>query len=135
MSGILLLLSILAFVGAGRTLPRPGGRSSSMLALLFLATGSLIGGLAVDLFSHWETGLRPTVNSYAAMVYMAGLLNGQIALAVAIMTLFTVARYATGKLDCERRNCFDNTSLLGRYAAAQGLFALLLLHGFPQAIG
>jgi cytochrome c oxidase subunit I+III len=131
----LLLLSILAFVGAGRTLPRPGERSSRMLVLLLLATGGLIGGIVVDLFSQWEAGLRPTDNSYAAMVYMSGILNGQIALAVAIMTQFTVARYATGKLDCERRNSFDNTSLLGRYAAAQGLFALLLIHGFPQAIG
>jgi len=134
MSGVLLLLSILAFVGAGRTLPRPGGRSSTMLALLLLATACLIGGVAVDLYSHWEMGLRPTVSSYAAIVYMAGVLTGQIALAVAVMTLFTVARYATGKLDSERRNSFDSTSLLGRYGAAQGLFALLLIHGFPHAI-
>jgi cytochrome c oxidase subunit I+III len=135
LSGLLLLLSILAYVGAGRALPRPGERNGTMLALLLLATACLVGGVAVDLYSHWEVGLRPTASSYAAIVYMSGILTGQVALAVTVMTLFTVARYAAGKLDSERRVSFDNTSLLGRYGAAQGLCALLLIHGFPQAIG
>jgi cytochrome c oxidase subunit I+III len=68
------------------------------------------------------------------MVYMSSALTGQIAAVVAIMTLYTIARCLAGKVDRERRVTFDNTTLLARYAAIQGLLGLVLVHGFPRAI-
>jgi cytochrome c oxidase subunit I+III len=53
---------------------------------------------------------------------------------VLIMSLFTVARYAAGKLDSVRRLSFDNTALLGWYGAGQGLLGLVLVHGFPRLL-
>lgn len=69
------------------------------------------------------------------MVYMESVLTGQLAFAVAIMTFYALARYFTGKLDSERRLTFENVALLTYYTAGQGLFGLLLVHGFPRISG
>jgi cytochrome c oxidase subunit I+III len=68
------------------------------------------------------------------MVYMGAVLQGQVAFAVLIMCLFAAARLAAGRLDAKRRVTFDNAALLYYYAAGQGLFGLLLLHGFPRLL-
>jgi cytochrome c oxidase subunit I+III len=80
-------------------------------------------------------GLRPTASSYGALVYMAVVLGGQIAFAVAIMSLFAIARHFAGTLDRERRLTYETTALLAWYGAAQTAAGLLLVHGFPRAIG
>ncbi|MEQ9690330.1 MAG: hypothetical protein RLO48_11420, partial [Bauldia litoralis] len=72
---------------------------------------------------------------YSAMVYMASGLNGQLVLAVAIMSLFTIARHFAGRLDAVRRGTFEHTSLLLYFAAAQAMIGLLLVHGFPRLMG
>jgi cytochrome c oxidase subunit I+III len=69
------------------------------------------------------------------MVYRGGALNAQLAAAVAIMTLFTLARSATGKLDAERRVTYESTAELACYTAGQGLLGLVLVHGFPRLVG
>lgn len=84
---------------------------------------------------HWQSGLRPTSSSYGALAFMAGVLAGQLAFAVVIMTLYTIARHVAGLLDRDRRVTFDNTALLAWYAAGQSLLGLLLVHGFPRAVG
>jgi cytochrome c oxidase subunit I+III len=134
-SGLLLVISICSFVGAAYTLPHPGKRNIMMPSLLILGAACLAGGVVIETVGHWQSGLRPTDNSYSAMVYMAAVLTGQIAAAVVVMALYTLARFAAGKLDAERRVTFDNAALLACYAAVQGLVGLLLVHGFPRVIG
>jgi cytochrome c oxidase subunit I+III len=135
-SAALMIASVLAFAAAGRLLPAPQTRRGAASALLILVGGAcLTAGVAIDIGTHWQAGLRPTENSYAAMVFMAGALNAQLAAAIVVMTLFTVARALAGKLDAERRVTFESTALLTYYTAAQGLLGLVLIHGFPRLVG
>ena len=69
------------------------------------------------------------------MAYTASVLQAQIGFAVLIMCLFAAARLLTRQLDDRRRVTFDNAALLHSYAAAQGMFGLLLVHGFPRLLG
>ncbi|MCG5480614.1 MAG: cytochrome c oxidase subunit I [Ensifer alkalisoli] len=107
----------------------------AMTAALLLSLASLIGALALELSGHLMTGLSPGDNAYGAMVYLGVVLFGQLAFALAILGLYTLARYLTGKLDGVRRVTFDNYMLLYHYAVAQSLLGLGLVHGFPRLIG
>jgi cytochrome c oxidase subunit I+III len=134
-SAIALVASAL-MIGAGdRLLPRAGARSI-LVPLLLLATGALLAtSLALEIAAHWQSGLRPSASSYGAMVYLSSALNFQVVATAAIMCLFTIARYFAGKLDAERRVTFECTALMTYYTVGQGLFGLLLVHGFPRMIG
>ena len=134
-SAVLLLASVAAFAAANRALPAPSSGNFWLPMLLFGGAICIAASVAVEVIGHWQSGLRPTENAYAAMVYMASALNGQLAFAIAIMSGFTMARYYTGKLDRRRRVTFDNTALLTYYTAGQGLIGLLLVHGFPRIAG
>ncbi|GHA38702.1 cytochrome c oxidase subunit I [Devosia pacifica] len=134
-SAALLIVGTVLMVVAGKRLPRPGHRSLAGTGLLALAAFAMVASIVIELWGHQETGLNPASSSYAAMVYMASVLQGQIAFVVLIMCLFAGARLATAQLDNRRRVTFDNAALLYYYAAAQGLFGLLLVHGFPRLLG
>jgi cytochrome c oxidase subunit I+III len=134
-AGALMLASIAAFAGADRLLPALRRRNAIVPLLVFVGGVCLAGAVAVETLGHWQAGLRPTESAYAAMVYMASALTAQLAFAIVIMTGFTLARYFTGCVDAQRRVTFENTALLTYYTAAQGLLGLLLVHGFPRAIG
>jgi cytochrome c oxidase subunit I+III len=134
-AGALMAASAGAFVIATRTLgPNDAPRIVTPLLILLGALG-LAAGVGVEIFGHWQGGLRPTDSSYGAMVYMAGVLTAQIAVAVLIMAGFQLARHYTGRLDCVRKAGLEATMLLACYGAAQGLVGLLLVHGFPRAAG
>jgi cytochrome c oxidase subunit I+III len=130
----LMLLSILAFWMADHALPKPG--SVSLWAALLLIAGALclIGGVGIETYAHWRSGLRPGENSYGAMVYLAIVLTGQLVAAVAVMSVFALARLFTGKLDAQRRVSFESAALLAYYTAAQGLLGILLIYGFPRLL-
>ena len=130
----LMLLSILAFWMADRALPKPG--SVSLWAGLLLIAGALclMGGVGIEVYAQWQSGLRPTETSYGAMVYLAIVLTGQLVATVVVMTGFAWARLFTGKLDRRRRVSFESAALLAYYTAAQGLLGLLLIHGFPRLL-
>jgi cytochrome c oxidase subunit I+III len=53
---------------------------------------------------------------------------------VAIMGLYTIARWWAGLLNPIRRATFDNTMLFWHYATVQGLVGLALAHGFPRLL-
>lgn len=129
----LAIVSAAAFAFARLVLPRMGGRAGAML---LIATGSvsLAGSVVADVAALWFSGQRATRNAYDAMVYMATILNGQLALAVLVMSLFVIARLIARKLDASRRVSLDNTALLAWYTAGQILFSLLLTHGFPRVL-
>ena len=118
---------------AGRALARP---SSGALQLLFPSALLLFAAaVGVQVYSEWQTGLRPTQHSYGAMVYLFGALQGFLGGVLLVMAGFTMARSLAGKLDAVRRVTFDNTMLLWHYATAQGLVAVGIVSLFPRALG
>jgi cytochrome c oxidase subunit I+III len=132
-----LAAGLLAFSGgtiwsASRCL----GRQSAIFALLVTAgVAALAAALGLDIWSQWRNGLRPDASGYAAMVYASGVLQLEIVAPVVVMAGFTLARLAAGRLDATRRVVFDNLALFWGYAVGQGLFNLLLTHGFPRLVG
>ncbi|MDN3722027.1 hypothetical protein QW131_29675 [Roseibium salinum] len=121
-----------AMKAAGRLLPEPGTGGATAPLLNCVGALALAGAVVLEVYGHWQTGLRPTENAYGALVYMQSALNGQVAFVILIMSGFAIARMLTGRLDRVRRVSFDNCAVLYYYAAAQLLFGLLLIHGFPR---
>jgi cytochrome c oxidase subunit I+III len=103
--------------------------------LMALAVIALVGGLAVEVFTQWGAGIRPDADAHAAMVYMAAFLQLQLTLGLIVMAAFAVARSLAGLLNRRRRVVYDNLGLLWHYTVLQGLFGLLLVHGFPRLAG
>jgi cytochrome c oxidase subunit I+III len=133
-SAIALVGSAVAIAFGDRLLPRPGARSAVVPLLLFATAALLTVSLIVEIASHWRSGLRPGESSYGALVYMSSVLNLQVIATAVIMCLFTLTRSLTGRLDAVRRVTFECTALMTYYAVGQGLFGLLLVHGFPRAV-
>ena len=78
--------------------------------------------------------MKPSADSYAAMTYLAIALQAQLVIALVIAAGFVITRYGRGLLDRERRLSFETTYLLWLYAVGQGMFGLLLTHGFPRLV-
>jgi cytochrome c oxidase subunit I+III len=114
----------------------PEGREN-WLTPVWLAGGliAMIAAACIELYGHWQTGLRPSESSYGALVYASSFLTGQLVAAVTIMSVYTMARHYTGKLNDIRFATLENTSLLLYYTAGQALLGLLLVHGFPWIAG
>ncbi|WMT88499.1 cytochrome c oxidase subunit I [Pelagibacterium sp. 26DY04] len=119
----------------GRNLPPQGRKSIAAIGGLVVAALLLAGAIGLEIWGHMQTGLDPRASSYGAMVYMGAVLTAQCAFAVVIMCLFAAARHVTGQMDAMRRVTFDNAALFYYYTAAQGLFGLVLIHGFPRLTG
>jgi cytochrome c oxidase subunit I+III len=133
-SAILLFLGCGALHEAWYRLPRQGESSASAVWLLAFAALSLIASSVVEFSGHWQTGLRPHENAYAALVYMASVLNLQVVVAVIVMCGFTGVRLVMRNEDYGRQATFENTAILYLFAAAQLFFGLLLVHGFPRMV-
>mgnify|MGYP001195942857 CR=1 FL=1 len=134
-SAVFLFLSALLFFLAQKSLAPPGQKNQSLTPVfIFLGACALIAAVICEIVAQWQLGVRPTDTSYAAMVYMACVLNGQLVFAVLIMALFVIARHFTGKLDSVRFASLENTCLLAWYTVGQALVGLLLIHGFPRII-
>ncbi len=134
-SAALLVLSGGALFLAQRSLQRarPGHRVMAVSVLVGVL--ALCVSLGLDVWSQWQSGLRPQASGYAAMVYTAGFLQFEIVAAVLAMAGFLLARLYTGQVDARRRVVFDNVALLWGYAIGQGMFGLMLTHGFPRLVG
>ena len=131
-SAILLISSSGLVILAGRALPNRSRGGAAFVGLVGLATMSLCGSLGVEVLSHWRAGIRPDADAHGALAYMASFLQLQLVLALVVMAGFAVARCLAGMLSHRRRVVFDNAALLWHYTVAQGLFGLLLVHGFPR---
>jgi len=125
-AGLALHLADVAIRRAGERM-RWAVCAALLLAMVALGSASLLG-----LGAQWHAGLRAADTSYAALVYAFIAVDGQIAAAVVLMGLYTIARSVAGKLDGARRVTFDNTRCLGLYAVAQGLAGLLVVHVAPR---
>ncbi len=131
-AGLLGLSSVVIALG-GRAL----ARSWHWLVRGAVLVAVPLPGLALwaELLGQWRTGLRAPDSGYAAVVYMAGALQGTLVVVVAIMALYTLARSLCGLLDARRRATYDNTMLLWHYAVGQGLVGLALVHVTPRLLG
>jgi len=134
-SALLLVASSGLILLAGRTLFANSRAKIAFCALTGLATVALAGGLSVEVFSQWSAGVRPDADAHGAMVYMAAVLQLELTLALVVMAGFAVARSIAGMLNRRRRVVYDNLGLLWHYTVLQGLFGLLLVHGFPRLAG
>ena len=103
--------------------------------LLMAAPVLFIAAVSVQIWTEWQTGLRPTEHSYGAMVYLFAAVQGFFGGVLVIMAGFTIARSLAGMLDPVRRVTFDNTMLLWHYAVAQALVGLAVVSLFPRALG
>jgi cytochrome c oxidase subunit I+III len=134
-SGALMVASIVAFKEADRFRPQPGAKNLLAPLLIFVGAACLLAGVGIESLGHWRAGLSATETSYGAMVYMASILNGELAFATALMAGYTLVRFILGKVDAVRRTTFECKALLSYYTAGQTLFGLALIHGFPHLIG
>jgi cytochrome c oxidase subunit I+III len=136
-AALLLVLSSCAMAYASRALGSARSRFGQwpMRFSLLLAIPLLIAAFGVELYAHWQSGLRPTESSYAAMVYAFIATQGFFVAIVAVMGLYTFARSMCGLLNGRRRATFDNTLLFWQYTVVQGLVMLAVVHVFPRMIG
>jgi cytochrome c oxidase subunit I+III len=134
-SAVLIALMAVCYYGASRAVRPPGtARGIVVPALLLAGLTCGIGAVAAEVSCHWHAGLHPQASSYAAVVYMASVLNAQLIAAAAVMTCFLLARHASCRLDRVRRASLDNTCLLIYYIAAQALIGLAAVHGLPHLL-
>ena len=139
-SAALLIASSVAIASASRALrtAKPGiawgGAQWRVRVAILVALPLLPAALGAELYGQWQAGLVATASSYGAVVYTVAALQGQYVVVLLIMGLYTLARSWCGLLDGRRRATFDNTMLLWHYTVAQGLAALLLVHGFPRML-
>ena len=112
-AALLLVGSSAAIAYASRTLKsaRTHGHWLVRIALL-LALPLLVAALGIDLYSQWQTGLRPVESSYGAVVYTVIALQGFFVATVGVMGLYTLARSLCGLLNAERRATFGSVLLL-----------------------
>ena len=109
------------------------GRYRSLAAVAWSGAALLSAvALATEISGHWQAGLRPDQSGYGAMVFMASVLQAQIVAVFVIMALFTAIKLLAGRLEGRDRATPLNVGLFGKYAVAQGLVGLLLIHGFPM---
>ena len=134
-SGGLLFVSVAAALLAARTLPTRRATRVAFAALIGIGMLTLVAAFGIEILTHWQHGLRPAADAHAAMVGMASFLQGELVIPVVVMGAFVLARLFTGQLDRRRRVTFDNLRLLWLYTAGQGLFGLVLIHGFPLVAG
>ena len=132
LSALLLAASAGTAVAALRVLPRQRDSRVGFVALVAFGVAALVAAFAVEVWAHWSIGLRPSTDAHAAMVAMASFLQAQLAVPVVIWACFVVARLFAGHVDRRRRATVENLTLMWVYVTVQGLFGLVLVHGFPR---
>jgi cytochrome c oxidase subunit I+III len=128
---VLLGLGAICIYAADTMLARS---RAGFAALLLAALVVLCAASAAEIIGHWTSGLRPDASGYAALVFLAALLQLQAVAAVVVIGMVTLARLAARRLDPTRRVTFDSLALLAYYSTGQGLLGVLLVHGFPRAM-
>ena len=134
-AAIVLVASGAAMAYASRALRRARTRGPwPMRIALVLATLLMIASFGIAFYDLWQSGLRPELHSYGAMVYTILAYQGLHVAALAVMASYTLARSICGLLDATRRVTFDNTMLLWNYTVGQGMIVLGIIHLFPRLV-
>ncbi len=132
---LLLLFSLSCVAYASRALRGPEVPRGMLHAVLVAGVAALLGHAALEVYGHWESGLRPGDSGYGAVVTMLAAVQVFFAVVIAVMGLYTLARSLAGLLHSGRRVTFDNTRLLWHYTVAQALVAAAVVHLFPRLAG
>ncbi|MGV3590592.1 MAG: cbb3-type cytochrome c oxidase subunit I, partial [Gammaproteobacteria bacterium] len=134
LSSLLLVASVLPSLLARHSLAARPRRNPLTPLWIAVSAALLVAGLVVEGLGQWQHGVHPALNSHDAMVYMALVLDGELAFAVVVMSAYVIARHYAGRLDRVRCASLENTQLLLYYTVAQSLLGLLLVHGFPRLV-
>jgi cytochrome c oxidase subunit I+III len=132
LSGLLLVASAGTGFAASRMVPAQRAPRFGFIALIGVGVLAMVAALAVEVFAHWSSGLRPNSDAHAAMVAMTWFLQAQLVVPLVLWVCFIVARLLAGHIDTRRRTTVENLILLWLYTSGQGLLGLLLVHGFPR---
>ena len=104
--------------------------------LLFVATAVLlVSGAAYLADAYWMAGLRPSADAHAAVVSMLIGLVGVLAACVTVLSFYSVARLAAGRLNGERRLTFEVTAMFTHYTVVQAVLSILFLTALPRLLG
>jgi len=103
--------------------------------LIALALAFAVAAFGLDLGAQVGTGLAPSASGYGAVVFGLLSLEGFFVATLAIMALYTIARFLAGLLNGVRRSTFDNTMLFWHYTTGQALVGIVVTHGFPRLVG
>jgi cytochrome c oxidase subunit I+III len=110
-------------------------KSPPAAALLVVAgVASLAGAAGLDAVTVWNSGIRPQMDAYGALVFAFLCWQGVFVAVVAMMALYILARLAAGLLVRERPMSLESVILFMSYSAAQGAIALLFTRGFPALV-
>ena len=131
----LWLASSAGIAAARRMLARKGRQHWPFTFALLFAILMMCCALAVDVYSHWQTGLDPRHHAYGAVIYAALAYQGLHVFILFVMAVYTLARLWRGLLDRARRVTFDNTRLLWHYMVGQGVVGLIAFHAMPRILG
>jgi cytochrome c oxidase subunit I+III len=109
-----------------------GGRCALVSAALLVGLVLLMSAYGAELGGLLDAGLEPDTHAYGAVVWTFAAWQGVHVCVVLLMTAYTLARLWRGLLHRGRRVTFDNTRLMWYYTAAQGIAAIVLIHGVPR---
>jgi cytochrome c oxidase subunit I+III len=133
-AGLFIVSSVGMFLASHTLRTADRSRQWTFPALVIGSLAALSVGLILEVYGHWSAGMRPTINSFAALTYTGSLLQGMLVAPALVIGVYSLARYARGDMDSNRRAAFDVTHLLFQAAVAEGLFNQLLVFGFPHVI-
>ncbi|CAM3676206.1 cbb3-type cytochrome c oxidase subunit I [Bordetella tumulicola] len=128
-AGLLVGASILG-VCAVRGLKH--GKKMAVNGCLLSGIVLMIAASGLDLYTHWQHGLRPQASAYSAAVFALSGLQTVFVILTVVMSLFTIARHLAGRLSARQRACLDTTMVMWQYTVVQGLLTLGVIHVFPR---
>ncbi|MFN4140411.1 cbb3-type cytochrome c oxidase subunit I [Aestuariivirga sp.] len=132
LSAVLLLITSVSMALSGRTLARSRVLAA---ALLLLAGATVVAGSGALAYAHWNTGLRPDVHAYGAVVFTLLALLVVLSITVLVFCLFCIARIAAHHLGGERRLMFEVAASFSHYVVFQGTATALFLQAMPPLLG
>jgi cytochrome c oxidase subunit I+III len=103
--------------------------------LIALALATAVAGFAANAWGHWDAGLQPKANAWSATVMVLVSYQGLHVVAIALMAVYLVARFASGRLRPNARATLDNTVLFWHYAAVQGALTVAAVQALPRLLG
>ncbi len=125
-----LLLAAWALTLAARILNGRGHRTGFFVALPLAMALAVAGALALAA-GPWFTGLDPTVNSYAATVWVLVVWTNFHLAAGLLMQGYCIARAAVGKLTPTYDIDIHNVALYWHFAAVTAVVTVATIAGFP----
>ena len=132
-SGGLLAAASVLMAGAVRCLGR--GRQGLLRLAVALALAAALGGMGLDLLTHWQAGLSPRANAWSATVAALLAWQGFHGLVLATLGIYLLARSWSGRLRPDARATLDNTALMWHGTVAQGLAGMALVRWLPVWMG